>query len=170
MRAALLIAALVCPAISAPAQRVAAPPPPRVIFTVVVDDLGFANVGWRSPNPPESATPRLVELRGAGVGLERQINHFTCTPSRSAFMSGRLPVHVQVTLANPDVQNAGMPVNMTSLPQRLALAGYDSFIAGKQVSSGLSISYPLSRHANPPLTPSPRPQMGPRLRAPTAHA
>ena len=116
---------------AAAAAAAAADVPPTVIFNVIVDDLGFANVGWRSPNPPENATPRLAALRAAGVGLERQYNHMTCTPSRSAFMSGRLPVHVQTTLANPDVQTAGMPVNMTALPSRLARANYSSSVAGK---------------------------------------
>ena len=63
--------------------------------------------------------------------LERQANHYTCTPSRSSFATGRLPVHVQTTLANPDVQTAGVPRNMTALPQVLSLANYSSHIAGK---------------------------------------
>jgi hypothetical protein len=109
--------------------------PPTVIFNVIIDDLGFGNVAWRSPNPPENATPRLAALQAAGVSLERQYNHYTCTPSRSAFMSGRLPVHVQTTLANPDVQNAGLPVNMTALPIVLSRAGYTSHIAGKWVGA-----------------------------------
>ena len=117
----------------APAAAAPAAAPPTVIFNVIIDDLGFANVAWRSPNPPENSTPRLAALKASGVSLERQYNHFTCTPSRSSFMSGRLPVHVQTTLANPDVQNAGLPVNMTALPIVLARAGYKAHIAGKWV-------------------------------------
>jgi arylsulfatase B len=106
--------------------------PPRIILNVIFDDLGWANVGWRSPNLPESATPRLAELALEGIVFDRQYNHFTCTPSRSSFMSGRLPMHVQSTLANPDVQNAGLPVNMTTIVEKLALANYTTrVIAGK---------------------------------------
>lgn len=106
--------------------------PPRVILNVIFDDLGWANVGWRSGNLPESATPRLAELAGEGIVFDRQYNHFTCTPSRSSFMSGRLPMHVQSTLANPDVPNAGLPVNMTTIVEKLALANYTTrVIAGK---------------------------------------
>ena len=132
-----VIGASVCvppkePTAAAPQSSAAAPQaPPTVIFNVIIDDLGFANVAWRSPNPPENGTPRLAALQAAGVSLERQYNHFTCTPSRSSFMSGRLPVHVQTTLANPDVQTAGLPVNMTALPLVLARAKYAAHIAGK---------------------------------------
>jgi len=86
---------------------VASSPPPSVIFNVIIDDLGWANVGWHSPNPPENLTPRLRELASSGIVLERQYNHFTCTPSRSAFTTGRLPVHVQLTLDNPDSISSG---------------------------------------------------------------
>jgi arylsulfatase B len=76
-------------------------------------------------------TPSLSALAAAGVILDRAYAHFTCTPSRSAYMTGRLPVHVQATLANPDVARSGIPVNMTALPAKLAAAGFTSHIAGK---------------------------------------
>jgi arylsulfatase B len=106
-------------------------PPPDVILNIIVDDLGNANVGWHTPNAPENLTPRLKGLADAGIILERQYNHFTCTPSRSAFTSGRLPVHVQLTLDNPDSISSGMPVNFTALPKKLQSAGYATAIVGK---------------------------------------
>ena len=114
----------------APALALAAAPP-TVIWNVIIDDLGHANVGWHTPNPPENLTPRLHALASAGVILERQYNHFTCTPSRSAFATGRLPVHVQTTLDNPNLLASGIPVNMTTLPLKLAQAGYFSALVGK---------------------------------------
>lgn len=104
--------------------------PPLVVLNLIVDDLGFANVGWHSPNPPENLTPRLHALARQGVILERQYNHFTCTPSRSSFTSGRLPVHVQTTLANPDVITSGIPANMSALPIKLRAAGYETVFVG----------------------------------------
>lgn len=104
---------------------------PEVILNVLFDDLGWANVGWQSPNLPESQTPRLTALAAEGVTLTRRYAHYTCTPSRSSLATGRLPVHVQTTLANPDVQNAGVPVNMTTLPRKLALSNFTSHLVGK---------------------------------------
>ena len=105
--------------------------PPQVILNVLFDDLGWANVGWQSPNLPESATPRLTALATAGVILKRRYAHYTCTPSRSSLATGRLPVHVQLTLDNPDVQNAGVPANMTTLPAKLFLSNFTSHLVGK---------------------------------------
>ena len=104
---------------------------PRVFLNIIVDDLGFANFGPRSPNPPENETPRLTSLASRGVTLTRQYNHYTCTPSRSSFNTGRLPVHVQTTLDNPDYVNAGVPQNMTTLPRKMANAGYAPVVFGK---------------------------------------
>lgn len=127
------IVALAAAALAGSAVIDAAIPPssPLVFINIVFDDLGWSNVGWNSPNPPENETPRLAALAASGVHLLRQINHYTCTPSRSSLNSGRLPVHVQTTLDNPDVQTAGVPVNMTTLPRKMAQAGYDAVIAGK---------------------------------------
>ena len=125
MRSPLLLAALCSNTLGAPPSS-----PPTVILNIIIDDLGYANVGWHSPNLPENLTPRLHALARQGVILERQYNHFTCTPSRSSFTTGRLPVHVQTTLANPDVLTSGMPANMTALPIKLRAAGYQTFFSG----------------------------------------
>jgi arylsulfatase B len=126
LRVAAAAAALAC---------AAAANAPKVILTVIVDDLGHRNVGWHQDSPPapgdENATPHLTSLAREGVILDRHVVHFTCTPSRSSFLTGRLPVHVQQTLANPDVATAGIPRNMTALPAKLAEAGFSSHVVGK---------------------------------------
>ena len=128
-------------ALAASAAAAAVTVPPRVIVTIIVDDLGWNNVGWHMSKVdptgalggvgPESATPHLNGLAADGVVLNRHYSHFTCTPSRSSFMTGRLPMHVQQTLANPDKPTAGIPRNMTALPLKLREANFTSHIAGK---------------------------------------
>jgi arylsulfatase B len=119
------------------------PVPPQIILSIIVDDLGHHNVGWNQNltenqpyysqglSPNENLTPHLTGLAKQGIILNRFYAHFTCTPSRSSFLSGRLPVHVQTTLANPDVSTAGIPRNMTTLPQILARSNYISHVIGK---------------------------------------
>ena len=122
-------------------------PIPTVIVNIIIDDLGNGNVGWHTPNPPENLTPRLHELAREGIILERQYNHFTCTPSRSAFTTGRLPVHVQLTLDNPDSIASGIPVNMTALPLKLTKAGFMTATVGKYDQGWASFEHhlPLAR-------------------------
>lgn len=63
--------------------------------------------------------------------LSRHYVHYTCTPSRSALQTGRFPVHVQTTLANPERPHAGIPRNMTGVAEKLRGAGYKTHMVGK---------------------------------------
>lgn len=114
--------------------------PPRVIVTVLVDDLGFAGIsanrvryGQPTPLPPEVVTPALDGLAAEGVLLDRLYVHPFCSPSRSAFLSGRLPVHVQQDNLLPTQPGAGVPRFMTMLSTKLAAegAGYSAHHVGK---------------------------------------
>jgi arylsulfatase B len=114
----------------------------------------------RDPPTNEIVTPNIDALVGEGVELTRHYVYMSCTPSRSSvqsgawvpgdswlfdfiffftfhyfnFNTGRLPVHVQQTLANPDQPNAGIPRNMTGMASKLKQAGYVvSFRAMKSI-------------------------------------
>ena len=67
----------------------------------------------------------------SGIRLERHYVHAFCSPSRSSFFSGRLPVHVQLGNVQPDMPNAGVPAAMTTLPERLRDLGWAAHISGK---------------------------------------
>ena len=108
--------------------------PPSLIFHVIVDDLGFGDTGFRRSSPtPGIVTPHLDALVAEGIRLDRHYVHRMCTPSRTSYLSGRLPVHVEVALPNPEDPNCGIPRNMTALPQKLkdSPAGYTTAVVGK---------------------------------------
>ena len=75
----------------------------------------------------------MAALAAEGVLLDRLYVYHMCTPSRSSFLSGRLPVHVEVALPNPEDPNQGVPRNMTTIAARLrrAPAGYQTHVVGK---------------------------------------
>jgi arylsulfatase B len=128
---ALSLAALAL-ALAASAAHALPATAPKYIFTVIVDDLGWGDVGFHRSVPIQDVqTPNLDALAAEGIELTRHMVHSMCTPSRSSFMSGRLPVHVQQTLANPEEFYAGMPANMTALAGKLKEAGYRTSVTGK---------------------------------------
>lgn len=107
---------------------------------IVRSDIGFANVGWnRAVLDKEVQTPSLDGLVREGIQLTSFYAFKYCSPSRSGFLSGRNPIHVnvvngQTTLLNPadPVSGySGIPVNMTSIADKLSGAGYSAHAVGK---------------------------------------
>lgn len=47
----------------------------------------------------------------AGIELNRTYAYKFCSPTRSSLQSGRLPTHVNVVNANPDIHNAQDPIS-----------------------------------------------------------
>ena len=120
-----------------------AAPPPHIIH-IVADDLGWSYVDWhrdpRTADPPDTPlTPRLDALRRAGVTLERHYAFQYCSPSRSALLSGRNPIGVNVQNVVPEVSNPddpvggwqGIPTAMTGLAEVLRRRGYRTEAVGK---------------------------------------
>ena len=104
---------------------------------ILVDDLGWGDVGFlRSKDddnkPREIQTPMMDSLaQNSGIILNRHYVHSSCTGTRSALQSGRLPVHVQTTLKNPEDPSSGMPYKMTGLAEHMKQAAYRTHYVGK---------------------------------------
>jgi hypothetical protein len=82
----------------APGPAPPAPPPPpplgykpNIIFHLA-DDFGHYNSGWAGNE--EARTPNIDALVAEGVVMDRQYTFKSCSPTRSSFLSGRLPYHV----------------------------------------------------------------------------
>ena len=118
--------------------------PPHILF-MMVDDWGWANVGYhRDPPTREVDTPNIDSLVKEGLELDQHYAFQFCSPSRSSLMSGRLPIHVndqnkQVYFYNPKdpVSGfAGIPRNMTGIASKLKEAGYATHQVGKWHAGG----------------------------------
>lgn len=104
---------------------------PHILF-VLVDDLGWGDVGFHQPWNDEILTPTIDRLAGEeGMILNRHYVHSSCTGTRVSLQSGRLPVHVQTSLKLPEDPSSGMPRNMTGLAEHLRQAGYRTHYVGK---------------------------------------
>ena len=94
----------------------ASPPKPHIVV-LLADNVGWANVGFHRPpgeDPREVQTPNIDALHADGLELERHYTYKFCSPSRSAFLSGRLPMHVNIYNDDPSRPFAGVPANMTT--------------------------------------------------------
>ena len=116
------------------------PPPGPNIVMMLVDDWGWANVGYhRNPPTKEVVTPNIDSLVKQGLELDQHYVFNVCSPSRSSLMSGRLPIHVNDLNIEPDHYNPNDPVsgfsaiprNMTGIATKMKLGGYDTHQVGK---------------------------------------
>ena len=111
---------------------------PHVVF-MLVDDWGWANVGYHRDTPTKDiSTPNIDSLVKEGLQLDQHYVYNWCSPSRSAFLSGRLPIHVNDQSCeicyNPDDPVSGyggIPRNMTVIAAKMKEAGYATHQVGK---------------------------------------
>ena len=114
---------------------------PPHIFLVLVDDWGWANVGYHRDEPTdEVVTPNIDRLcKEEGIELNNFYAHAVCGPSRASLLSGRFPIHVSVdngdvTMNDPSEKldgYAGIPPPMTGMAEKLKTAGYATHQIGK---------------------------------------
>ncbi|XP_074648033.1 arylsulfatase B-like [Tubulanus polymorphus] len=102
--------------------------PPNIVF-IVADDLGWNDVSWHNP---AMKTPNIESLARNGIILNQSYVQPMCSPSRSAWLSGYYPYHtgMQHTVIMA-YAGYGLPLNITTLPQKLKQAGYRTHIVGK---------------------------------------
>ena len=102
--------------------------PPNIVL-IVADDLGYNDVSWHNK---EMLTPNLEMLARTGVILEQSYVQHICTPTRSALMTGKYPIHTgrQHSVLWPE-EPRGLMMNITLIPEYLRELGYSTHMVGK---------------------------------------
>jgi arylsulfatase A-like enzyme len=107
---------------------------PNIIY-IMADDLGYADLSCYGRK--DYKTPNIDELASQGV---RFINAYAaaplCTPTRTAFMTGRYPARTPVGLRepldwSPNDSSIGLTPDQTSIATLLKKNGYETFLVGK---------------------------------------
>jgi arylsulfatase B len=119
----------------------APPPPPKHVIFFVVDDLGFSDLSYKMApgNPwnlsstlPIPPTPHIDALALGGVRLESTYVHYLCSPSRTAFLSGR---YAYTTGMNMEVIVDGvpdqLPTNIRTVADHLQAHNWSTSAFGK---------------------------------------
>jgi arylsulfatase len=105
--------------------------PPNIIY-ILLDDLGFGEIGM-----PDMAvtrgykTPNLDAMAREGLSLQRMYTEPSCTPTRVAMMTGRLPVRTGVVEAKTTLAGDGLPAEEITIAEILKQAGYATSHVGK---------------------------------------
>ena len=97
------------------------------IILVMTDDQGYGPVGRHGH--PWLQTPNLDALYDKSLRFTRFLVSPTCSPTRSAIMTGRHPMKNGIT--HTILERERMTLDATILPQVLKTAGYTSGIFGK---------------------------------------
>ena len=107
---------------------------PNIIY-IMADDLGYADLSTYGRK--DYTTPNLDKLASQGIKF---INAYAggplCTPTRTAFMTGRFPARTPVGLYEP-LKNTpkdslmGLRHEQTSMATLLKRAGYETILIGK---------------------------------------
>ncbi len=107
---------------------------PNIVW-IVVDDLGFGDLGgpWGGGAHIGAATPNIDRIAREGLSLTSTYSQPTSTPTRSAILTGRLPVRTGLT--RPILAGDTLKVNPwegeTSVAKILSDSGYHTVLSGK---------------------------------------
>ncbi|MCZ0952701.1 MAG: arylsulfatase [Rhodospirillaceae bacterium] len=98
------------------------------ILLIMADDLGWGDIGY---NRADVRTPTLDRLAAEGIRLDRYYTHPSCTPTRTAFYSGKRAVTLGTIAPIAPWEDFGLPPGERILPQYLQEAGYTTWLVGK---------------------------------------
>jgi arylsulfatase A-like enzyme len=119
-----------------PGSAPGAASPAQHVLWIVVDDMGFSDLSYKTAmynsSGPGFSTPTLDALAATGVKLESYYVHALCSPSRTAFMSGRYAFNIGM---NAEVIVDGvpdtMPTNIRTVADLLQSKGWVNGAFGK---------------------------------------
>jgi arylsulfatase A-like enzyme len=126
-------------------KKAAAEQRPNIIL-VMVDDLGYSDIGAYGS---EIKTPNIDQLASEGIRFREFYNNSICAPTRASLITGQYPHKAGVGYFNV---NLGLPayqgyLNKESLTfgEVLRNAGYSTLLSGKWHVGNDSIAWPNQR-------------------------
>jgi len=101
------------------------------IVLMVLDDVGWTDVGYHGSDFPTPVIDRLATSEG--VRLENYYVQQVCSPTRSALMTGRYPFHTGMQHATTLLPGttAALPLDVPTLAEVLKEKGYSTHAIGK---------------------------------------
>ncbi len=105
--------------------------PPNVLY-ILIDDIGFGDLGMPELNAIRGySTPNINQFAREGMRFVRMYTEPSCTPTRAAFLTGRLPVRNGMGDTTVDIAGFGLAGKEVTLAEILSGAGYNTVHIGK---------------------------------------
>jgi len=116
--------------------------PPNIIY-ILIDDMGFGDMGIPELNAIRGyKTPAINKLADESMRFARMYTEPSCTPTRAAFMTGRLAVRVGMADTTVDIDGSGLAGKEVTLAELLSDNGYNTVHIGKWHLGDIMESWP----------------------------
>jgi arylsulfatase A-like enzyme len=117
--------------------------PPNIIY-ILVDDVGFGEFGNPILNKVRGyETPNINKLGREGASFSRMYTEPSCTPTRAAFLTGRIPSRshmLEAKIVPPEA--SGLHRDEVTIAEVLSEAGYNTVHVGKWHQGDIEEAYP----------------------------
>ena len=115
---------------------------PNIVF-VLIDDVSFGQMGKPALNDVMGIkTPRINGFAREGMAINRMYTEPSCTPTRAATLTGRLPVRTGIKEVKVALVGEGLGAKEVTIAEVLSDAGYSTAHVGKWHQGDIEEAYP----------------------------
>ena len=119
--------------------------PPNII-SILIDDIGFGDLGIPELNAVRGyETPNINAFSDQSMRMVRMYTEPSCTPTRVAQTTGRLPVRMGMGDTTVDIAGFGLPGKEVTLAEVLKGAGYATSHVGKWHMGDIAESWAMNQ-------------------------
>jgi arylsulfatase A-like enzyme len=116
---------------------------PNIIY-ILVDDVGMGELGSPILNKVRGyKTPNINKFATQSLAFSRMYTEPSCTPTRAAFLTGRLPVRshmLEAKIVPPE--GSGLNKDEVTIAELLSKSGYNTAHIGKWHQGDIEQAYP----------------------------
>ena len=116
--------------------------PPNILY-ILIDDVSFGQMGSRTMNYVTGIdTPNINDLATEGLSLMRMYTEPSCTPTRTAMLTGRHPIRAGVKEVKVALVGEGLSAKEVTIAEVLKKVGYNTAHIGKWHQGDIEQAYP----------------------------